>query len=145
MPAPKGHLPYPGCETGGRPVDFTEKDIEKFADELMEWIQHDENYWLKDFCLEKGLHSSNMHKWAKRSEKFRAAYETCKELQESKMFKGAMSERFNAGMSKFALMNNHGWADKQESKVSGDATNPLAFIYSNINGTTKDLINGEQE
>jgi hypothetical protein len=145
MVAPKGHKPYAGSETGGRPPKFTDSDIDKFADELMIWIKNEENYWLKDFCLEKGMHSNYMAEWAKSNQKFGCAYNTCKEIQESRMFKGAMVEKFNAGMAKFALMNNHAWADKQESKISGDATNPLSFIYSAIDGKTKDLIDDKQE
>ena len=32
MPAPKKHPPYPGCETGGRPLKYTKEFIEKEAD-----------------------------------------------------------------------------------------------------------------
>lgn len=143
MPAPKGHEPYPGCETGGRPRRYSNEDIERYADELIEWMKLDSRFWFKDFCLERDIDPDFMAEWAKENEKFNGAYKLVKGLQESRIFQGGMTESFNTGMAKFALMNCHGWADKQESKVSGDSVSPLAFILQNISGTTKELINDE--
>jgi hypothetical protein len=143
MPAPLNHPPYPGCETGGRPRKYSTEDIERFADELLIWIKNEANFWLKDFCLEKGIDPNYMHEWAKENDKFRCAYKLSKAFQESRIFKGAMLDTFNTGMSKFALVNNHGWADKTETKVSGDAANPLAFLMQKADGESKDLVNEE--
>jgi hypothetical protein len=141
MPAPKNHQPYKGCETGGRPRRYSTDDIEKKADELVEWMKNDSRFWFKDFCLERNIDPDLMAEWARENEKFNGAYKLAKGLQESRIFKGAMTETFNSGMSKFALMNCHGWSDKQETKFSGDAVNPLAFILQNIDGHTKELVN----
>lgn len=144
MPAPKGHPPYPGCETGGRPRRFSTEDIERFADELVEWMKNESRFWLKDFCLERGIDPDYMSEWAKENEKFSGAYKLGKSMQESRIFKGSMMETFNTGMSKFALMNVHGWVDKQETKVSGDALSPLQFIFERADGGSKDLIDEEK-
>ena len=140
MPAPKGHPPYPGCETGGRPRKYSTEDIERFADELIAWIKIESHFWIKDFCLERLIDPNYMHEWAKENEKFRCAYDLSKAYQESRIFKGAMTENFNTGMSKFALVNNHGWADKTEAKISGDAVNPLAFLLHKADGQSKNLV-----
>lgn len=140
MPAPKGHEPYPGCETGGRPRRYSTDDIEKFAGELIIWMKNESHFWLKDFCLERDIDPDYMAEWAKESDKFNGAYKLAKGLQESRIFKGSMMDTFNSSMSKFALMNCHGWADKQESKISGDAVNPLSFILDSVNGNTKELV-----
>lgn len=145
MPAPKGHEPYPGCETGGRPKKYTTEYIEQLADELIIWIKSDSNYWIKDFCLEKNIDPRLMNDWSKENEKFSDAYSLAKGYQESRIFKGSMQKTFDSGMSKFALVNNHGWADKTETKLSGDPLNPLAFLLNSIDGTTKDLINDSTE
>lgn len=141
MPAPKGHPPYPGSETGGRPRKYSTEDIERFADELLVWIKSESNFWIKDFALERMIDPKYLSEWAKENEKFREAWSLAKAYQESRIFKGAMTENFNTGMSKFALVNNHGWADKTETKVSGDATNPLAFLMQKTDGNSKDLVN----
>ena len=144
MPAPKGHAPYPGCETGGRPRRFSTEDIERFADELLEWMKDESRFWLKDFFIERGIDPDYMAIWAKENEKFSGAYRLAKVMQESRIFKGSMMETFNTGMSKFALMNVHGWVDKQETKVSGDALSPLQFILERADGGSKDLIDEEE-
>lgn len=140
MPAPQGHPPYPGCETGGRPRKYSTTDIERYANDLLLWIKDDSNFWLKDFCLEREIDPDFMAEWAKENEKFSGAYKLAKAYQESRIFKGAMLEAYNITMSKFALINNHGWADKQETRLSGDAANPLAFLLQKADGETKDLV-----
>lgn len=145
MPAPKNHPHYNIHGEGGRPRRYTTEDIERFADELIIWMKNESNFWLKDFCLERDIDPDFMSEWAKENKRFNGAYKLAKGIQESRIFKGAMLDNFNTGMSKFALMNCHGWADKQESKISGDASNPLAFVLNSIDGQSKDLINGEAE
>lgn len=140
MAAPKGHKPYPGCETGGRPRKYSTEDIERFADELIAWIKVESHFWIKDFALERMIDPKYLSEWAKENEKFREAWSLAKAYQESRIFKGAMIENFNTGMSKFALVNNHGWADKTEAKISGDAVNPLAFLLQKADGQSKDLV-----
>ena len=145
MPAPRGHLPYNIQGEGGRPRKYSTEDIERFADELLIWIKNESNFWVKDFCLEREIDPRIMTDWAKENERFSESYSLAKSYQESRIFKGSMKEIFSGSMSKFALMNCHGWADKTESKISGDAVNPLAFILQNVDGTTKELIDGQDE
>jgi hypothetical protein len=140
MPAPKNHPPYKGSETGGRPRKFSTEDVERFADELVEWMKDESRFWFKDFCLERDIDPDCMSEWAKENQKFCGAYKLAKGLQESRIFKGSMMETFNSGMSKFALMNCHGWSDKQESKISGDAASPLAFLMQQADGKSKDIV-----
>ena len=145
MPAPKGHPPYPGCETGGRPRRYSTEDVERFADELIEWMKDESRFWLKDFFLERKIDPDFMSMWAKENEKFAGAYRLAKGLQESRIFKGSMLATFNGNMSKFALMNCHGWVDKQETKLSGDAANPLNFLLEKADGASKEFVKDESE
>jgi hypothetical protein len=145
MPPPKGHLPYNTNGEGGRPPKYSQEAIETFAEELKVWISNPTNYWLKDFCLEKMIDPTYMIDWARENDRFRQAYNLAKAYQESRMFRGGMTDKFNSGMTKFGLINNHGWADKTETKLSGDANNPLAFILDNVGGLTKDLVDDEIE
>lgn len=137
----KGHPPYNVNGEGGRKRKYSVEDIERFADDLLVWIKQEENYWLKDFCLEKDIDPDNMSIWARENEKFEEVYKLAKGYQESKIFKGSMNESFNCGMSKFALINCHGWVDKTESKLSGDQNSPLAFILNSVSNSSKDLVN----
>jgi DNA-packaging protein gp3 len=142
--ATKGHPPYNINGEGGRPRKYTLDDIERFADELVDWMKNESRFWFKDFCLERGIDPDLMSKWARENDNFNIAYKLAKGLQESRIFKGSMTDTFNAGMAKFALMNNHGWSDKQETKVSGDAVNPLAFVLEQIDGKSKELVDARE-
>ncbi len=138
MGAPKGHAPYAGCETGGRPPRFTNEEVEAFADEFLLWLEKEENFWIKDFCLEKNMDPGYMNDWCERSEKFRLAFIIGKNKQESKTYKGGLIGKFNSNIVKLALTNHHGWVEKHESKISGDAQNPLACIIEKISSKKSD-------
>ena len=47
----------------------------------------------------------------------------------------------NSNFTKFAMIHLSGWSDKQQ--LSGDASNPLAFLMLKIDGTTKDLVHDD--
>lgn len=141
MPAPLGHEAYNKNGEGGRPRRFSVEQIENFADELVEWTKNPSNIWFKDFCLDKDIEPDLMSEWAKENERFSGAYKLAKARQESRLVNGGLLEAYNGGIVKFVLANAHGWADKQESKVSGDPVNPLAFLMQKIDGTSKDLVN----
>jgi hypothetical protein len=146
MPAPLGHPNYDSEHKAGRKKKYSEEDIERFADELLVWMKDESHFWLKDFCLERNIDPDYMAEWAKENERFSGAYQLSKAYQESRIFKGAMLNTFNSGMSKFALVNNHGWVDsKTESKISGDANSPLAFILNSVDGQTKNLVNEDDK
>lgn len=140
MPAPRCHKPYPGCETGGRPRRYSTKDIERFADEFKIWLADPSHVWFKDFCLDKDIDPDFMAEWAGENEKFNGVYKLAKHRQESRLINGGLISSYNSNIVKLVLTNHHGWTDKQETKLSGDAVNPLAFILKDIDGKSKELI-----
>lgn len=141
MPAPKKHKPYLGCETGGRPEKYTIAFIENEADAFLEWMKHSENLYFKKFAIERGYHPNRLAEFAEKNEKFSGVYERAKAWQEVKLVEGGLLSKFNAGFTKFVLGNICGWAEKQETKMSGDEINPLAFLLQHMDGASKDLVN----
>ena len=75
MPAPMGHEPYPGCETGGRPKKYTPEFIENEAEAFETWIADPKNLWFEDFAFSRGYSAKLLSMWAKENEKFSEAYE----------------------------------------------------------------------
>lgn len=143
MPAPTGHEPYPGCEKGGRPKRYSTEDIERFADEFKVWLNEPSHVWFKDFCLDNDIDPDLMSEWAS-NEKFNGVYKLAKHRQESRLINGGLTNIYNGSIVKLVLSNAHDWkTDKAETKVSGDAANPLAFILNKIDGETKDLVHDE--
>ncbi len=140
MPAPKGHPPYPGCETGGRPKKYTKDFIENEADLLEEWMKKKENIFMEDFCFDRMYDTDQLSLWAKENEKFSGTYKRFQMRQRSTLFKGGLSKKFAHPMCALILGHSHGIVAKTEQKLSGDAVNPLAFAVDTVNGNTKDLV-----
>jgi hypothetical protein len=144
MPAPKKHKPYPGSETGGRPVKYTTQFIEKEAEAFLEWMERPTSLWYKDFALERGYDPNLFTIWAKENKKFSGVYQRSQSWQQSKLVNGGLIGTYNAPFTKFVMANTCGWADRQQQTVSGDAVNPLTFVLSSVDGMTKDLVEDEE-
>lgn len=144
MPAPKGHAPYAGSETGGRPQKYTKEYLDKLADEFLEWLKVPDNYWFKSFAVERDLIFSELVENMDRSEKFSEAYRIAKQTQEERIVKGGIKGSFNTQISKFALANCHKWSERSETTISGSAENPLHFLLSGVEGASKDLVREEE-
>ena len=129
MGAPKGHKPYPGCETGGRPKKFTDEFIENEADALILWMKKPDSLWYKDFAIERGYLSDKFADFSRENEKFRRAFELSKEWQESKLVKGGLTSVYNPGFTKFVMVNTCKWKEKPEEQSV--TTNTYYVNYDN--------------
>lgn len=149
MPAPKGHKPYSGCETGGRPKKYTKEFIENQAEAFEAWMKEKNSLWYEDFAMERGFDPNLLSLWASENEKFSGVYKRAQFWQKSLLIRGGLLNKFNASITKLVLANTTGWSDRVESKLSGDAVNPLAFILQDVDGKSKELVveksNDEQE
>ena len=137
MGAPKGHPPYPGCETGGRPKKYTEPFLDKLADALVEWMRHPEHIWVQDFCLEQNVNPNIIPEWCAISKKFSMVYEVSKKRQESKLLNGGLFGKTNPGFTKFCLVNHHNYMDKQTILQQESSTSQA---MKKADGESKDLI-----
>lgn len=144
MPAPKNHPPYNKNGEGGRPQKYTKAFIEKEADAFEKWMEKPESIYFKKFALERGYNPNLLAIWAKENERFSGVYERVKIWQENKLVEGGLLQTYNPGFTKFVMGNVCGWADKQESKISGDSANPLAFIMNSVDGGTKKLVDEDE-
>jgi hypothetical protein len=142
MPAPKGHEPYPGCETGGRPTKYTVEFIEAEADQLEEWMKRKDSVWFEDFAFERGYHTNRLKEFASENEKFSWTYQRCQDRQKSLLIKGGLLKKFNYNMCQLLLGHSYGIVAKQETKVSGDSA--LTLLLQEIDGRSKDLIHNDR-
>lgn len=143
MPAPKGHLPYNKFKEGGRPREWTDERIEFEAEEFWNWLQLPTSFWFEQFSSLRGYPHSYITEFAKRNERFRDVYEYAQSWQKSRLVMGGLLSKLNSSIVKLVLSNTIGWSDKQQ--IDGDAVNPLAFILKNIDGTSKELVNGNDK
>lgn len=141
MAAPKGHEAYNVNGEGGRPVKYTTEFIEAEADALEEWMTFPTSVYFKRFAFSRGYSQQRLNEFAEVSERFSAILARAKEWQEIRLAEGGLNNEFNPGFTKFVMGNVCGWTDRQETKLSGDAINPLAFLLQKVDGTSKDLVN----
>jgi hypothetical protein len=143
MPAPKGHKAYNKQGEGGRPVKYSQDFVEREADAFEEWMEHSDNLYFKRFALDRGYHPNQLSIWAKENDRFSCVYEKAQAWQEVRLVEGGLRSEFNAGFCKFVMGNTCGWVERKETKVSGDLTNPLAFLLEQIDGSSKSLLKDE--
>ena len=142
---PKGHPPYPGCETGGRPPIYTPEVIEGWAEKFKEWLKDERHFWLKDFALDNDFHPDYLSEWAAKNEKFRRVYEIAKERQQSRLVNGAITNTYNPSFTKFVLNVHHDWIEKKQTIHTNDPDSPVPNWIMATSGDTKDLVNDESE
>ena len=140
MPAPKGHEPYNRQGEGGRPKKYTPEFIEKEAEAFEEWMKRPNSIWYEDFASERGYDPNLLSLWASENERFSGVYTRAQFWQKSLLIRGGLLNKFNSSITKLVLANTIGWTDRVESKVSGDAVNPLTLLLESIDGKTKDLV-----
>jgi hypothetical protein len=117
MPAPKGHPPYPGCETGGRPKIWTDERIEQEADALLKWLEEKQNFLFLEFLYERGLREEYPSRFAKKNEKFDQAYRQARIKQQTVIIKNGLFKKFDSGLTKWFLACNYKW--KEDTDTSG--------------------------
>lgn len=145
MVAPKGHEPYNTEGQGGRPVKYTKEFIELEAEELEKWMTLPTSVYFKRFAFSRGYSYKRLQEFADVNERFSDILARAKEWQEIRLAEGGLTEEFNAGFTKFVMGNVCGWTDRTETKLSGDAANPLGCILKMIDGTTKELVNDSSD
>jgi hypothetical protein len=95
MAPPKGFV----CNIfgeGGRPKKWTDEEIEKEADALIEWVQNPTSVYFKQFCLDRGYAAQRMTEWKETNHKFAEAYQFATSWQEIKLVQGGLGNKFNS-------------------------------------------------
>ena len=138
---------------------WTEKDALKLAKELIDWIKETEtdqagkktdkgNIFVIDFLASKVYPPRIMPYLAKKFTAFQTIYEIAKNMQEAKLVKYGVADRLNATMTKFCLINHHGYVDKQniDHTTKGEAVNDVKITVADTDTIEKvqRLLNGEQ-
>jgi hypothetical protein len=128
MPAPKGHPPYPGCETGGRPVEWTDDKLDQLANDLEAWIDEDNlNILIEDFASRRRINEKYFYDLMKRNKKLSNAYSRLKTRQKAEAIKGALTKQYNHATMVWMMAVNHGiQAPKEDVNVSSQSMQDIA-------------------
>ncbi len=141
MAPPKGHAPYKGCETGGRPIKYTLEYVNELADDLYTWVKdHNDNLFIEDWCLENDIPEEAISTDLIKFDKFSKAYNRLKTKQKVGIFKGGLKRKFAHPMCALLLSHGHNIHAKTETTVTNNNQDSLSSIIDDIDGNTKDLI-----
>lgn len=101
---------------------WTEEKALKLGNELIDWLKEKDeegedkgNMFYQEFLIvEKNLYEGVISYLCDKFTSFSKLIEKARKIQEIKLVKYGVGDRLNATMTKFTLINNHGWSDKQE-------------------------------
>ena len=97
---------------------WTEDKALKVGYDLIEWLNlEDENVFFEEFLyLNNDYHEKLISYLYNKYTSFLTLIERAKKIQEVKLKKFGCFDKLNATMTKFTLVNNHGWKDKSEQE-----------------------------
>ncbi len=74
---------------------------------------------ITEFATIVGIRRATLYEWCKQHPEFDEVFALCKDIQEHKLVEGTLVGDYIGSFPMLFLKNNHGWADKVESKVTG--------------------------
>ena len=95
---------------------WTKKRADQLAHDLIAWQKKDaiNIFWEEFLVIERDLHPNVIGYLRKKYSSFSDLLEQARKIQEIKLQKYATADKLNAAITKFVLINKHGWRDKQE-------------------------------
>ncbi len=101
------------------PIKWTEERALKVGHDLINWLNdEDENMFFEEFLLIVQDFDINLTGYlAKKFTSFSELLEKARTIQELKLKKFGVFDKLNPAMTKFVLINNHGWTDRNEVKA----------------------------
>jgi len=120
MPGGKGNIkPEDGKQFSSeyQPGEkWTEAKALQLADDLITWQKQKpvNIFWDEYLVMERDLYPKLISYLSKKFTSFFRLLEKAKKIQEIKLKKYGTADKLNASITKFVLINEHGWKDKQE-------------------------------
>ncbi len=98
---------------GGRPKKFTKKKVKELITKLNEYIDKKDIPKVEEFCFYNDISKDRIYHIPEFSYALaRLKLKQCFVLQENALFR-----KTDVRFTKFMLINNHKWADKQEMQI----------------------------
>ena len=101
---------------------WTEEKAIKLAQDLIAWLKvpGKDNMFFEEFLyIQNDYYVTIISYLSEKFTSFSNLIVKAKKIQETKLKKYGVADELNAAMTKFVLINEHGWKDKQEMAVSG--------------------------
>ena len=124
-----------GGQIGNKNAEkWTEESLLKLGNELLEWLKSPKNIFFEKFLIEYDLYGTMLGTYTEKYPSFSQLVNRAKKIQEYKIVEGAIVKDFDSGMTKFMLINNHGYvSDKQQIEQTGKQTIEFVKTIVSIN------------
>ena len=98
------------------PLKWTKKRAMQLGEDLIAWQKKDaiNIFWEEFLVMERDLHPNKIAYLSKKYSSFCDLIVKAAKIQEVKLTKYGSADKLNAAITKFVLINKHGWRDKQE-------------------------------
>jgi hypothetical protein len=120
MPGGKGNIkPEDGKQFSSeyQPEEkWTEEKALQLGNDLIDWMKKSEInvFWEEYLVMERDLYPELIAYLSNKFTSFLKLIGKAKKVQEIKLKKYGTADKLNATITKFVLINEHGWKDKQE-------------------------------
>jgi hypothetical protein len=95
---------------------WTKQRAMQLGSDLIAWQRKDaiNIFWEEFLVIERDLHPNVIGYLCKKFTSFCDLIEQARKIQELKLQKYGTADKLNAAITKFVLINKHGWREKQE-------------------------------
>lgn len=109
----------------------------EYAESLLMYFLNCENLpTVEGWAVENNIAIRTVYSWMSNEDKyprFAAVYAQAKAIQKAKLIQNGLSEKYNATLVKFLLVNNHGMSDKIEQKLDGESNASITVNIHEVN------------
>lgn len=123
---------------GGQPGNknaekWTEEELLEVGNKLLIWMQKPDNVFFEKFLLlEFDIYGSFLATYKNKYQSFSKLIEKAKKLQEMKMCEGGLKKDFDSAITKFCLINNHGYTSERTINENKNIEQGKIEIVQNI-------------
>ena len=99
---------------------WTEAKAIQLAEDLIKWQKGNtvNMFWDEYLVMERDLYPTVIAYLCEKFTSFSKLIEKAKKIQEIKLKKYGTADKLNATITKFVLINEHGWKDRQEHEFN---------------------------
>ena len=124
----KGNTGVKGGQLGNTNAEvWTEEEVLKIGNELVEWMKINSNILFKRFLLTKKINKSFLSRYKKLYPSFAELLKEAKGWQEVKFLEGGLKKEFDASITKFCLINHHGYVS-EVTQTEQTGTQKIEFV-----------------
>lgn len=122
---------------GGAPLVYDDERILEELEALRAWMELPDSLYFKTFAVSRGYHPNRFQEFADRNPEFACALELAKVWQECRLVNLGLWNKTNSGLTKFMLINNHGY---REQSLLAQVFPAESAILPSSNNTSAELV-----